>query len=82
MAGAPGQPIVRDAGDMKDYLVRNRKTGRILPIAEVPDAWLHRILAHVTANPRPGSGLNPGVSRESYLERLRLEVFIRAAGLR
>ena len=64
---------------MRDYVARSRRTGRLVPIAEVPTSGIHKLLAKPLLEP---SRINPGVTREAYRERLKLELEIRAMGER
>lgn len=66
---------------MRDYVAYARKSGRTRPIAEVPTRGIYELIEKVGRGCGKGRH-NPGVTREAYLERLRLELFIRELGLR
>lgn len=66
---------------MRDYVVKNRRTGGLRPVAEMSRAGLERCLAQALRT-RAAPILNPGVTVDSFIERLRLELFIREMGLR
>lgn len=66
---------------MRDYVVRSKRTGRIKSIAEMSTLGVHRCLDQALATRKPPT-LNPGVTVEAFIERLKLELFIREAGLR
>ncbi len=66
---------------MRDYVAYSRRTGRTLPISKLPMESIHILIQKVTHGRGKGYH-NPGVTREAYLDRLRLELLIRQLGLR
>jgi len=65
---------------MRDYLAR--WNGVPVTISQLPTRGGVTLLNKMERVVKPGTGLNPGVTRKAYMERLRLELFIRETGLR
>ncbi len=66
---------------MRDYLACHTRTGTVMPIAQVPNSGIAFMLSNADIIGVDAT-INPGVTKQAFIERVKLEIFIRENNLR